>query len=116
MHDHLVKLGTSFIVGTAATAGLVRLVQWMPIPAYMKIVLAIVVPVPSIAIALVLLYYGNASQSGAEGLNGIGSPGELLKMFFFGCLATFGYAGISALVRIFLTPAEHDDTAEDDNA
>ncbi len=111
MHAHLVKLGTSFIAGTAATAGLVRLVQWMPIPAYMKIVLAIVVPVPSIAISLVLLYYGNTSRVGAENLNGFGSSGELLKIFFWGCLTTFGYAGASALGRMLLTPAQRDDTA-----
>lgn len=109
MHAHLVKLGASFVAGTAATAGLIRLIQWMPIPAYMKIVLAIVVPVPAIAIALVLMYYGNAYQPGIATLNGFGSPGELLKIFFWGCLATFGYAGISVLVRIFLTPAERDD-------
>ena len=101
MNDHLVKFGTSFVVGTVATAGLVRLVQWAPIPAYMKFVLAVVVPVPSIAIALVLLYYGPEAQSGAKEISGLGSPSELLKMFLYGCLATFGYAGVAALWRMF---------------
>ena len=115
MNENLVKFGTSFIVGTAATAGLVRLIQWVPIPAYMKLVLAVVVPVPSIAIALVLLYYGPAAQAGSEGLSGLGSPSELLKMFFFGCLATFGYAGVAALWRM-CHPAEDrgNDSADSD--
>ena len=43
MNDHLVKFTTSFIVGTVATAGLARLIQWAPIPSYMKFVLAVVV-------------------------------------------------------------------------
>ena len=106
MNDHLVKFGTSFIVGTVATAGLVRLIQWAPIPSYIKFVLAVVVPVPSIAIALVLLYYGPEAQASSESLGNIGSPDELLKMFFFGCLATFGYAGVAALWRMF-QPLKH---------
>ena len=116
MNDHLVKFGTSFIVGTVATAGLVRLVQWAPIPSYMKFVLAVVVPVPSIAIALVLLYYGPEAQAGGEGLSGLGPPSALLKMFLFGCLATFGYAGVAALWRMFQPLENRGDASGDDNA
>ncbi|MCG2661137.1 MAG: hypothetical protein L6437_12945 [Kiritimatiellae bacterium] len=116
MNDHLVKFGTSFIVGTVATAGLVRLVQLSPLPSYMKFVLAVVVPVPSIAIALVLLYYGPEAQAGSEGLSGLGPPSELLKMFFFGCLATFGYAGVAALWRMFQPLDHRGDASGDDNA
>ena len=101
MNIHLVKFGSSFIAGTVATAGLVRLIQLAPIPSYMKFVLAVVVPVPSIAIALVLLYYGPEAQAGSEGLCSIGDPSELLKMFLYGCLVTFGYAGVTALWRMF---------------
>ena len=111
MNDHLVKFGTAFIVGTAATAGLVRLIQWAPIPSYIKFILAIVVPVPTIAIALVLLYYGPAAQAGSQGLIGLGPPGELLKMFLYGCLATLGYAGGAALWRRF-QPLEDNNVAE----
>jgi len=113
MHDHLVKFGTSFIVGTVATAGLVRLVQLAPIPSYMKFILAVVVPVPSIAIALVLLYYGPEAQAGSEGLSGLGPPGELLKMFLYGCLATFGYAGVAALWRMFQPLEDRGDPSGD---
>ncbi|MBU0714182.1 MAG: hypothetical protein KJ964_02350 [Verrucomicrobia bacterium] len=115
MNIHLVKFGTSFIVGTVATAGLVRLIQWAPIPAYMKFVLAVVVPVPSIAIALVLLYYGPEAQAGSEGLSGLGPPSELLKMFLFGCLTTFGYAGVAALWRMFQPLENRTDDLGDDN-
>ena len=116
MNDHIIKFGTSFIVGTVATAGLVRLIQWVPIPSYMKFVLAIVVPVPSIAIALVLLYYGPEAQAGAKEISGLGPPGELLKMFLYGCLATFGYAGGTAVWRMFQPLEDRDDTSGDDNA
>ena len=107
MSEHLVKFGTSFIVGTIATAGLVRLVQLAPIPSYMKFVLAVAVPAPSIAIALVLVYYG--PQAGAVEISGLGSRDELLKTFLYGCLATFGYAGVAALWRMFHPLASHDD-------
>ena len=109
MNDHLVKFGTSFIVGTVATAGLVRLIQLAPIPSYMKFVLAVVVPVPSIAIALVLLYYGPEAQAGATELSGLGPPSELLKMFLYGCLVTFGYAGLATLWRMFQPLANRGD-------
>ena len=114
MNAHLVKFGTSFIVGTVATAGLVRLIQLSPLPSYMKIVLAVVVPVPSIAIALVLLYYGPEAQAGAKELSGIGSPVELLKMFLYGCLATFGYAGVTTLWRMFQPLENREEDSEDD--
>ena len=116
MNDALVKLGTSFVVGTVATAGLVRLIQLSPLPSYMKFVLAAVVPVPSIAIALVLLYYGPEAQAGRAGLSGLGPPSALLPMFLFGCLATFGYAGVTALWRIFQPLADRGDASGDDNA
>lgn len=116
MNDHLIKFGTSFIVGTVATAGLVRLIQLCPLPAYMKFVLAVVVPVPSIAIALVLLYYGPEAQSGAKAIGGLGPPGELLKMFLYGCLATFGYAGVAALWRLFQPLEDRGNAPGDDNA
>lgn len=116
MNEHLVKFGTSFIVGTVATAGLVRLIYWAPIPSYMKFVLAVVVPVPAIAIALVLLYYGPEAQAGSEGLSGLGPPVELLKMFLFGCLATLGYSGVAALWRMFQPLEDREDASEDDNA
>ena len=116
MNIHLVKFGTSFIVGTVATAGLVRLIQWAPIPSYIKFVLAIVVPVPSIAIALVLLYYGPDAQSGAIETSNFGPPGELLKMFLYGCLATFGYAGVATLWRMFKPLENRTDASGDNNA
>ena len=116
MNIHLVKLGSSFIVGTVATAGLVRLIYWAPIPSYMKFVLAIVVPVPSIAIALVLLYYGPEAQAGREGLSGLGPLSELLKMFLYGCLATLGYSGVTALWRMFQPLEDRGDASGDDNA
>lgn len=116
MNDHLVKFGTSFIVGTVATAGLVRLIQLAPIPSYVKFVLAVVVPVPAIAIALVLLYYGPEAQAGAKEIRGLGPPGELLKMFFFGCLATFGYAGGAALWRILQPMEDRGDASGGDDA
>ncbi|MFH1970467.1 MAG: hypothetical protein ABIJ53_09145 [Verrucomicrobiota bacterium] len=115
MNAHLVKFGTSFIVGTVATAGLVRLIQLSPLPSYMKFVLAVVVPVPSIAIALVLLYYGPEAQAGANEISGLGPPSELLKMFLYGCLATFGYAGVAALWRMFQPLEDHGtDSAHSD--
>ncbi|MCX6993514.1 MAG: hypothetical protein NT011_10280 [Kiritimatiellaeota bacterium] len=116
MNDHILKFGTSFIVGTVATAGLVRLVQLAPIPSYMKFVLAVVVPVPAIAIALVLLYYGPEAQTGSAGLSGLGPPSELLKMFLYGCLAMFGYAGVAALWRMFQPLEDRGDASGDDNA
>ena len=116
MNDQLVKLGTSFIVGTAATAALVRLIQLAPLPSYMKFVLAFVVPVPSIAIALVFLYYGPDAQAGAKEIGGLGPPGELLKIFLFGCLATFGYAGVAALWRMFQPLEDRGDASGEDNA
>ena len=115
MNEHLVKFGTSFVVGTVATAGLVRLIQLAPIPAYIKFVLAVVVPVPSIAIVLVLLYYGPEAQAGTESLSGLGPPGELLKMFFFGCLATFGYSGVTAVWRMFQPMENRGDDSADSN-
>ncbi len=115
MNAHMVKFGTSFIVGIVATAGLVRLIQLAPIPAYMKFVLAVVVPVPSIAIVLVLMYYGPEAPSGANALAGIGPPGELLKMFLYGCLATFGYAGAAALWKIFQSADDGKEDSGDDD-
>ena len=116
MNIHLVKFGTSFIVGTVATAGLVRLIQLAPIPAYMKFVLAVVVPAPAIVIALVLLYYGPEVQTGSEGLSGLGPPSELLKMFLYGCLATLGYSGVTALWRMFQPLEDRGDASGDDHA
>lgn len=116
MNEHLVKFGTSFIVGTVATAGVVRLIQWAPIPSYIKFVLAVVVPVPAIAIALVLLYYGPESQAGVKELSGIVAPGELLKMFLYGCLFTFGYAGIATLWRMFQPLEDREDSSGDKHA
>lgn len=115
MNDLMVKFGTSFIAGTMATAGLVRLIQWAPIPAYIKFVLAVVVPVPSIAVVLVLLYYGPEAQTGGDSIGALGSPGELLKMFLYGCLATFGYAGVAALWRMFQPLEDRADEADNDN-
>ena len=116
MNIHLVKFGTSFIVGTVATAGLVRLIQWAPIPSYMKFVLAVVLPLPSIAIALVLLYYGPEAQAGATEISGLGPPSALLKMFLYGCLVTFGYAGVAALWRMFQPLEDREDASGDDHA
>jgi len=116
MNEHLVKFGAAFIAGTVATAGLVRLIQLAPLPAYMKFVLAVVVPVPSIAIALVLLYYGPEASSGANGLGGLASPAELFKMFLYGCLATCGYAGVAALWRMFQPPEDGGDAEGEDHA
>ncbi|MFH1476476.1 MAG: hypothetical protein ABIH24_03145 [Verrucomicrobiota bacterium] len=116
MNAHLVKFGTSFIAGTVATAGLVRLIQWAPIPAYMKFVLAIVVPVPAIAIALVLLYFGPEAQVGNEGSGGFGSPSALLTMFLYGCLAAFGYAGMAALWRMFAPLEKHGNDSPNSDA
>lgn len=115
MNEHIVKFGASFIAGTVATAGLVRLIGWAPIPSYTKFVLAVVVPIPTIAIALVLIYYGPEAQAGGENITGLGSPGDLLKMFLYGCLATFGYAGVTALWRMFQPQADREDDADDDN-
>ena len=115
MNIHLVKLGSSFIIGTVATAGLVRLIYWAPIPAYMKLALAVVVPVPSIAIALVLLYYGPQAGAGAEALNSMGAPREWLSFFLYGCLATLGYGGVAALWRMFQPEEDREDESADSN-
>lgn len=114
MNDNMVKFGTAFIAGTVATAGLVRLVSWAPIPAYMKFALAVVVPVPAICIALVLMNYGPGAQAGVESIGGLGSPGELLKMFLYGCLATFGYSGVVAVWRMFQAPEDREDDSGDE--
>lgn len=99
MNADLIKLGSAFLVGTAATTGLVTLVRLMPLPSYMKAVLSIIVAVPSIAIALVLLYCGE--QNATAELTGTITRNELLKTFGAGALTILGYNGAVALWRMF---------------
>ena len=96
---NLMKALTSFAAGTAATAGLVRLIYFAPLPSYMKFALAVVVPIPSIAIALVLVNYGPGSTLGKTGLTG--DPRELLNLFLYGCLSALAYGAVARAWRIF---------------
>ena len=99
MNVFFMKLSGSFAAGTAATAGLIRLIYWAPLPSYMKIALAVAVPIPSIAAALVLVNYGGGTA--VREMELAGNPRELLNFFLYGCLVSFACALMAAAWRSF---------------
>lgn len=101
MNIQLLKFLSAFLAGTAATAGVVRLIYWVPLPSYLKPVLAFVVTLPSVLIALVLVYYGPEAETNATELSGLITPREWVSFFLYGCLVPLGYAAIQNLWRLF---------------
>lgn len=100
MTAHLAKLITAFALGTGATAGLVQIIKFLPLDDYVKDILCVVVPIPSVAIVLVLLYYGpQPISSPALEPN---ASGAMVRMFFVGALAGLSSAGIISMVRVSL--------------
>ena len=98
MNVHLAKLVTAFALGIGATAGIVQMVKAMPLEKYMKNILCVVLPIPSIAVVLVLLYYGPESIS-SPGMEPV-TPGSMVRMFLFGALAGLSSTGIISTMRL----------------
>ncbi len=108
------QLIASFLAGTAATAGVLSLIRWMPLPGCIKTILAVVVPVPAMAIALVLIHYGPPAARDPSGLAALpGAPRVWLRLFLYGCLATLGTGAAAALWRLAWPPEDRDDADED---
>jgi len=105
MNLHLIKWVSALFAGVAATAGLVRLVSWAPVPSYVKWVLAVVIPVPAAAIGLVMVYYGPAAAAEPQGL---GMTANWPGVFLTGCLAALGWKALGALWRLFQTRRGED--------
>lgn len=115
MNIQLLKFFGAFLAGTAATAGVVRLIYWAPLPSYLKPVLAFVVTLPSVLIALVLVYYGPGAETNATELRDLITPRELLSFFLYGCLVPLGYGAIRAVWRMALPLKDRgDDSADSD--
>lgn len=108
MNEHLLKMAAAFAVGTGATAGMLRLLDFLPVPGYVKRALGIVVPLPVILVALVMMYYGpGAAPDGNEAAPA--SAGELRKMFFWGVIAALAYLMLATLVRFVLAKSDGDE-------
>ena len=101
MNEHLVKMAVAFAVGTGTTASILWLLEFLPVPGYIKRALGIVVPLPVILIALVMLYYGPGALPGQEEVLPA-STGDLRKMFFYGIITALAYLLIAAVVRMIL--------------
>lgn len=96
----LLKLTTAFVAGTAATAWIVSLLSRLPVPRYVKTVLYIVVPLPTILVALVMLCYGPDSIRPSVAVPS--TKHELAKMFLIGGLAALGYMCARYVWRRFI--------------
>ncbi|MBU4200985.1 MAG: hypothetical protein KKG09_06430 [Verrucomicrobia bacterium] len=107
MNEHLVKMAVAFAVGTGTTAGILRLLGFLPVPGYVKRVLAIVVPIPAMLIALVMLYYGPGALPGQDDVVP-SSYDDLRKMFFYGIITALIYLVIAAIVRMILSKSSVD--------
>ena len=112
MSRHIVTLGAAFLAGTAATAGLVRLVQWAPIPGYTKRILGIVVPLPSILICLGLLYAGPEPAPGGDAWGARLGLRDGLPLFLYGCLTMLAWACLEAIWRRAHPPDEQPQDPE----
>ncbi len=95
---HFAKLVTAFALGIGATAGIVQIVKRLPLHDYVKNILCVVVPIPSIAVVLVLLYYGPESVS-SPAVEPVTS-GDMVRMSLFGALAGLSSTGIIATMRL----------------
>jgi hypothetical protein len=112
MNEHLVKMAVAFALGTGATAGIIRLLAFLPVPGYIKRILGIVVPLPVILVALVMLYYGPGAVPGQdEALPA--STGALRRMFFYGIFTPLGYFTVAGLIRFLLRKTSDEDEAGD---
>lgn len=108
MNEHVVKMAVAFAVGTGATAGVLRLLGFLPVPGYVKQALGIVVPLPVILIALVLLYYGPGALPGQADIVP-SSSGDLRKMFFCGIITALGYLVVATVIRMILKKSSGDE-------
>lgn len=111
MNEHLVKMAVAFAVGTGVTAGVLRLLGFLPVPGYIKQALGIVVPIPAILIALVLLYYGPQGLAEQEGIPA--AAGDLRKMFFYGIITALGYLAVAAVIRLVLRKTSGEEGADE---
>lgn len=111
MNESWLKLTAAFTAGFVGTAWIVRLLSFLPVPAYIRYVLWIVIPLPVMGIALVMLFFGpEAAQSAFTEQ----SPRqELLKMFLVGGLATLGSLGVWHVWRFFTREPGEDDADDE---
>lgn len=108
MNEHLVKMAAAFAAGTGATAGILWLLGFLPVPDYVKRALGIVVPLPVMLVALVMLYYGpGALPEGTEALPA--SAVELRRMFFYGIITALAYLLVSAVIRVLFRKTSGED-------
>jgi hypothetical protein len=85
MSDSTVKLLMAFGMGVGISAGVIELVHRLPFPKYFKTILSIVLPLPPVAIALVMTAYGPELPA-STGPSMI-SPVSIARAFFFGAAA-----------------------------
>ena len=112
MNEHLVRMAVAFAMGMGATAGVLRLLGFLPVPGYIKQALGLVVPLPVMLIALVMLYYGPGALPGqAEALPS--SAGDLRQMFFYGIITALAYLVIATVVRMILRKTSDGGDEED---
>ena len=111
--DHgIIKLILAYCVGVGCSAGVVILVRAMPLAAYVKSLLAFVLPIPITAIALVMLCYGPHSIQEMNQIHG-GSK-ALLIAFVLGVVL----GPLSAMVHFlydWLTKQKYHAEEEDEN-
>jgi hypothetical protein len=108
MNEHLVKMAVAFALGTGATAGILRLLWFLPVPGYIKQALGIVVPLPVMLVALVMLYYGPGALSGQEAVMP-SSMVDLRKMFLYGIITALGYLVVATVIRMVLRKTSDGD-------
>lgn len=115
--EHLLKLLAAYAAGTTATAVMVRLVWFIPIPGYTKHILSWVVPLPVILIVLAMLYYGPASSVVENEPITLTSSG-VARVFLLGSLSTFALFAAAPLVKMALRRLklidEEDEEESDD--
>lgn len=98
MNEHIAKLSGAFALGMAASAGLVQIVKVLPLHRYVKQALRVVLPIPAIAIALVMLYYNPDALPESPGEAGF--FGDMIRMFFFGAASALLYVSVLAILRM----------------
>lgn len=86
MSETAQKLITAFLTGTVATAAAVGLIRLLPVPRYMKDILSFILPIPSVCVVLVLLFYGPADLIPIESFR---FTRDSIKTFLIGSLTAF---------------------------
>jgi hypothetical protein len=112
MGEHFFNILTAYAIGTAVTAGFVRLVWLMPIDKIAKHFLSWVMPVPAICIVLVLLYYGPSSSLDGEKIPA--QAGDVARYCLFGALSAFALYAMVPVTKFVWRRLTGEKAAEED--